>query len=204
MKAIRYHLNRVILLGLIGFYPNLTYSSDLSRLKQEIGKEVNKLRAAYSEDAKLLRQQDTTLSKELQNFSEIVQVLLSQNSELKNRMTQIEEENSKLKHDFTNRIKKLELRIDEEQSNRRDADRNIVDEVSSEIGKMVSQSKNAQASLSSQSSNSDGFSIYEVVRGDTLGAISKAFEVSLKQLIAYNDLSGTTIYVGQRIKIPGI
>ncbi len=43
---------------------------------------------------------------------------------------------------------------------------------------------------------------YRVKRGDTLGKIARKFKVSLRELKKINHLRSSTIYVGQRLKIP--
>ena len=195
------------------FFSNLSFGSDafengtltkvnksISNVKQEMQHELAKMRAAYNEETKLLRQQTATIFKELQNFSEIIQVVLNQNSELKNKIAKLERENGRLKDDLSSQIRKLEMFIGEEQTARIKADQDIVKEVSSEIARIVS-SINTSPSLSSRQGSVE-HSIYEVVKGDTLSAISMAFGVSLKRLMAYNNLSDTTIFIGQKIKIP--
>jgi len=44
--------------------------------------------------------------------------------------------------------------------------------------------------------------VYTVRRGDSLLRISSLYGVSMSQLMAYNGLNSTTIYVGQTIRIP--
>jgi LysM repeat protein len=45
--------------------------------------------------------------------------------------------------------------------------------------------------------------IYVVKRGDTLSAIARHYGVTVQAIVAYNGLRSTTIYVGQRLAIPG-
>lgn len=45
--------------------------------------------------------------------------------------------------------------------------------------------------------------IYVVQRGDTLSAIARRYNISVQTLMSYNGLTSTTIYVGQRLAIPG-
>lgn len=49
----------------------------------------------------------------------------------------------------------------------------------------------------------DPETIYIVQRGDTLSAIARRYGVSVQALVTYNSLPSTTIYVGQRLLIPG-
>ncbi len=45
--------------------------------------------------------------------------------------------------------------------------------------------------------------VYVVQRGDTLSAIARRYNISVQTLMSYNRLNSTTIYVGQRLAIPG-
>ena len=51
------------------------------------------------------------------------------------------------------------------------------------------------------SSSDEISSTYRVQRGDTLGDIARRFGVSLRQLRSWNDLNGSRIYPGQRLRI---
>ena len=42
---------------------------------------------------------------------------------------------------------------------------------------------------------------YQVTRGDTLGEIAQRFDVTVRELRAWNDLNGTRLYPGQRLQI---
>ena len=171
-------------------------------VKNEFVSELNRLRAAYNEDTKLLKQQSTTFSNELENFSEIIQVLLNQNEDLKSRLGQLENENLKLKSEFSTSLRKLELLINEEETIRKDTDREIVEEVSSELNRIVSQINESPPGSRSNPSESKSYQIYTVVKGDTLGAIAKAFNLPLKKLMSVNKINNHTIFVGQKLKIP--
>lgn len=181
---------------------SIELKNTISKVRQEIQNDVKKMRAAYNEETKVLRQQSSTLSKELQNFSEMLQVVLNQNSELKNRISELERENNRIKDNLGSHLKKLELLIGEEENARIEADQNIVKEVFAGISQVASRVETSPSLAMSQNQGSSSTTIYQVVKGDTLGAISMAFGVSLKKLMALNNLNETTIFVGQKIKIP--
>jgi murein DD-endopeptidase MepM/ murein hydrolase activator NlpD len=57
---------------------------------------------------------------------------------------------------------------------------------------------------SAQTPNPPPGPVYIVQPGDTLWDIAVRFNVSLEDLISYNSLAGQTLYVGDRIVIPGL
>jgi membrane-bound lytic murein transglycosylase D len=61
-------------------------------------------------------------------------------------------------------------------------------------------SSSRQASADAGSSD-EVSSVYQVRQGDTLGGIARRFGVSVRQLRAWNDLNGSRIYPGQRLRI---
>ena len=70
---------------------------------------------------------------------------------------------------------------------------------------IVSEGNSTSSSNSSNSgvvSSEDG-AAHSVKRGETLSTIAKQYGVSVKALLNANNLNKTTIYVGQRLRIPG-
>ena len=55
--------------------------------------------------------------------------------------------------------------------------------------------------LASASTSSNGFKTYRVQRNDTLGEIAQSFGVSVSSIRNLNGISGSTIVVGQVLKI---
>lgn len=53
------------------------------------------------------------------------------------------------------------------------------------------------------SNKSQSYKVYVVKRGDNLHRISKRFNVSIKEIIAFNDMAKKNIIPGQKLKIPG-
>ena len=73
-------------------------------------------------------------------------------------------------------------------------------------GRYLIVNPNSKAPVSTASSGSGGStpsSIYQVRRGDTLGAIARRHGTTTSQLQAWNGLRSTRIKVGDRLKVPG-
>lgn len=61
--------------------------------------------------------------------------------------------------------------------------------------------KNVAANSLSTAPTSNGYSLYTIKSGDTVGQISEKFKVSTKQLKLWNNLSSNKIIVGKKLKI---
>ncbi|MYL21194.1 LysM peptidoglycan-binding domain-containing protein [Halobacillus litoralis] len=66
-----------------------------------------------------------------------------------------------------------------------------------------SSSSESTSSSSSSSSSSESTSTYTVKRGDSLSVIAYKYGTSVSSLKSLNGMSGTTIYVGQKLKVSG-
>ncbi len=64
-----------------------------------------------------------------------------------------------------------------------------------------SASSSTSAATSSSAAASSGSTTYTVRKGDTLGAIADRYNCTVEQLKAWNKLSSSTIYPGQKLKI---
>jgi LysM repeat protein len=87
----------------------------------------------------------------------------------------------------------LESRIQAESQKRQTAVNTVIKEVTSELDKRAT---------TPPPSSTENYRIYTVEKGDTLGAIAKAFNLTINQLKAINELSNDIIIVGQKLKIP--
>ena len=62
--------------------------------------------------------------------------------------------------------------------------------------------KNVEAtSVASTTPNNNGYSLYTIKSGDTIGQIAENFSVSSKQLRIWNNINGNKIIVGKKLKI---
>ena len=60
----------------------------------------------------------------------------------------------------------------------------------------------ARRKAAPSSSGSGEYALITVEKGDTLGGIAKAAKVSVEEIRRVNNLTGDTIYLGQKLKIP--
>jgi len=176
--------------------------SQFPQFRNQIISEINKQRTAHSEDLRILKQQGNACVNDIQSLSEVIQDLTSQISQLKSKINHLEQENSQLKNKLDSSVNKLGMLIDEERDSRREADQEVVREVSVELSSAAQRTRRKSNVRDADTSIGQTYRLYEVVKGDTLGAIAKAFRVSLKRLKTLNNLENDTIYTGQKLKVP--
>lgn len=199
-----FFFRQIILLIMIGFFLCDTVLGQVTRdefigFKNQIVHEINKQRVAYSEDIRRLREQRASLLEDYQSYTEIIQDLQNEISELKHRINRLEKENAVIKKNAEIRHQELLERIEAETRIRQQADAGVVKEVTSELSELSEMARKSTRAVSPPTSSSR---IYVVEKGDTLGAIATAFQVKLGDLKAVNSLDNDMIYVGQKLKIP--
>ena len=176
--------------------------SQFSQFRNQIINDINKQRAAYNEDLRILKRQGNACANEIQSLSEVIQDLLAQISQMKSKIGSLEQENAQLNSKLNSNINKLGALINEERSARQKADQNVIREVSVELSNASRRTDRKSHAGDAGSGIGQTHHLYEVVKGDTLGAIAKAFNVSLNRLKTLNNLKSDTIYVGQKLKVP--
>ena len=176
--------------------------NQFSQFRNQIINEINKQRTSYNEDLRILKQQGNTCGNEIQSLSEVIQDLTTQISQMKRKINHLEKENAKLNTKLNNDIGKFGTLLDNERKIRQKADLDIIKEVSVEIASSSRWSERRLSALASAPSTSKTYRLYEVEKGDTLGAVAKAFNISLKRLKMLNGLNNDTIYIGQKLKVP--
>ena len=176
--------------------------NQFSRFRNQVINDINKQRTAYNEDLRILKQQGNACGNEIQSLSEVIQDLTTQISQMKRKINHLENENAKLNTKLNNDINKFGTLLDNERKIRRKADQDIIKEVSVEIASSSRWSERRLSALATAPTTSKTYRLYEVEKGDTLGAVAKAFNISLKRLKALNGLDNDTIYIGQKLKVP--
>ena len=151
-------------------------------LKNEVIIELNKNRTSYAEDLKILKQQGSYSLSEVESLAEVIQDMVIQISQLTGKIDKLERENSILKKELDRSITRLKTRIDEEGNSRRQADKDIIDEISGELSRATSKVASRPDPPTMHSGTIESYDLYEVAKGDTLGAISQAFDISFKAL----------------------
>ena len=100
--------------------------------------------------------------------------------------------------ELRNKIEELESDLEKERRVRRKADKELVNTVSSEVSAALSEigeNRERAGGLKARGT-------YTVQKGDTLSAISKAFNVTVDELKQINNLKNNLIRVGQKLLIP--
>ena len=173
----------------------------LSILKQQIIREINKQRLAYNEDLKILNSQRSQLLNELRDYTQVIDDLNTQVQQLKTKIADLETEDRDLKILINRSIQSMKGIVIAEQDARISSDKEIIDEFNREIGKHQKSNFNSN-SANSQASSFASYKLYKVEKGDTLGAISQAFNITVKELKLFNNQQDDTIFIGQMLKIP--
>ncbi len=98
-------------------------------------------------------------------------------------------------------VKQLRAAVRSEKEARRKAVQRLLRRLSGQLDQAVGRLQVGEQSAAA-STQKDVQGEYTVVKGDTLSAIAKAFDVSVQQLKQANDLENALIKPGQRLLIP--
>lgn len=162
--------------------------------------QIKQEQAAQREDIRELQDKIGKLQTDIVSVQSENDDLKSQVANLKEDLQASRETNTTYRKDIA-RLDELIKKLD----TAREQDRKIiVDEVSSEIGRL---SKKIQASTPPPAAP-EGHEIieegleHEVSKGETLLAIAKAYGVTMKQIREANNLKSDTLKTGQKLFIP--
>lgn len=170
--------------------------ADAVPFKNQIIREINKQRAAYSEDLKILQEQREILSVDLERHADLLRNYKVEIEKLRNQVGELEKDKIAIQETHARDINELRGLINKEKELRENAFRKLVKEVSTELRGVHNR---IMPDLIPENAR---FKVYKVEKGDTLGAIAVAFNVSLSTLKTANELQSDIIYVGQELKIP--
>ncbi len=123
-----------------------------------------------------LNEQNVQLKKQVDSLEKRLQQLSSEDAELRKQIVQ-------LQNALVQEVKNREKMLDQ-----------VVNSVSTEVNRIVT--------TADKSGGAKNQGEYTVVRGDTLGAIARAFSVNIVELRKVNGLNGDLIREGQTLTIP--
>ena len=158
-----------------------SFDSQWLKFKNKVISDFNKQRAANQEDLKILEQHRRRSQNEIQALAEAVQDLTIKITELNTNIAQLKQENSALKRQLNTDARKFRDAIAEEEKSRRKADQDIVKEISTELSRSPTRFLHQSGIKDKAVVNTNDHHLYEVVKGDTLGAIARAFGIPLKR-----------------------
>ena len=199
---IRTGLALAVFISVHCFYGGESIQDEWIQFRNEVNHELNKNRTSYGEDLSILKQHGNFALSELQSLSEVIQDLTIQISQMKGQIAQLEQKNSTLKDKLDTATTKFRMLVEEEGTARRKADQDIIHEISGELSRVTKKIRSKPPPAAAHVVTTGSYHLYEVVKGDTLGAIAVAFSIPLQRLKTFNKLSNDTIIVGQKLKIP--
>ncbi len=196
---------------------NSNLAEQYAAFRTEVIRATTEQRAAYAEDLRTRQDLLQRFSEQQEAHTEYILRLESEIIGLKQRITSLESADTGREQRLGQRFGALGDGLAAERRARLKADRRIVAEISKEIAASVAPPSRSASSGDTQAPGLAAVSpteavetptsraeppTYRVVKGDTLGAIAKAFKVSLRDLMTSNKLTSHTIYIDQKLKIP--
>ncbi|MBN2640889.1 MAG: LysM peptidoglycan-binding domain-containing protein [Victivallales bacterium] len=173
-----------------------------------LSREVNNLRLSQQETEKMIMEQLKRVNAFLVQVQENQTTLVDHITSLNKIIAELQRENSMLK----NRLETLETAIAEETKARQAAMDRFATEVARQTANVkasATASPTPAATPAASNSSSDTVPVgsgefyeYIVERGATLSAISKAYGVSIKDIVDANRLKNHNIFAGQKLYIP--
>ena len=162
------------------------------------------------------RDRDSQLQRQ-QN--EIVRVQTNQMNQVSASISALQNSNAeivKIVNDFNQRIANLEQRsaaleknisalqqqIAAEKQDRQATINNMIDKVTKEVGKVSAPAPAPATAAGSIPVGSGEFLEHKVEAGQTLGAIAKAYGVSIQEIMTANRMKDSTLRVGQPLYVP--
>lgn len=163
--------------------------------------------ATINQNMKVLIQERQTLTGQVDVLRQDNGDLSAQVRHLTERLDLVEQQYAAVDANYKGKLQELQVAISSEGKARETAIKDVVRSVSQEISNTATQLQDQQRQLlkaytagSSAAASAQGE--YVVQKGDTLGAIARAFKVTTESLQKANKLSGATIHVGQKLVIP--
>lgn len=155
-------------------------------------REMARLRA----DFQVLQENNRKLAAAMETLNGQNRLLMERAQALENEVAMLRAEATAAKENF----QRLKAAIEAEGQTRRESDQRIVESVTAQIEKVVAATRPPVTPTTGAATGILG--TYKVARGDTLGAIAQAFDVSVKRIREVNGLTSDMIREGQELKIP--
>jgi len=163
--------------------------------------------ATINQNLNVLVQERQTLANQVDATRQENAALGAQVKHLTERLDLVEQQFGAMDATYKRKLQELQQAIANEGKTRETVTKEMTHAFSEEIANTATQLQDQQRQLlkayaagSSAAANAQGE--YVVQKGDTLGAIARAFKVTAESLQKANKLSGATIRIGQKLVIP--
>ena len=173
-------------------------NSSVSNSAEYGGNDIVKKVAAMRADVEHLKEVMNELRLRLNENEQAIGRIKSRLGDIHNQGSMRQQSERGRISELRNKISELETALANERQARRKADKELVNTVSSEVSAALS-------TLGENSQRAGGLEArgtYTVQQGDTLSAISDAFNVTVDDLKQINNLKNNLIRVGQKLLIP--
>ena len=169
--------------------------AEIEKTKKEFMKVLRVQNANISQAITSLQEQNQQLVQSIDGQTKIIIDLQKKLQSSNKQVVLLSKEIAKLKQEQLNWQRGIEKAIDEESKSRVASDKRLVEVLANQPSRSTTTETTSDAEVSHRG-------VYEVVAGDTLSMIAKAFKTSVPKIKQANGLKSDNIYVGQKLKIP--
>ena len=169
--------------------------AEIEKTKKEFMKVLRVQNANISQAITSLQEQNQQLVQSIDGQTKIILDLQKKLQSSNKQVILLSKEIAKLKQEQLNWQRGIEKAIDEESKSRVASDKRLVEVLANQSSRSTTTETTSDAEVSHRC-------VYEVVAGDTLSMIAKAFKTSVPKIKQANGLKSDNIYVGQKLKIP--
>ncbi|MCH2174099.1 MAG: LysM peptidoglycan-binding domain-containing protein [Lentisphaeria bacterium] len=169
--------------------------AEIEKTKKEFMKVLRVQNANISQAITSLQEQNQQLVQSIDGQTKIILDLQKKLQSSNKQVILLSKEIAKLKQEQLNWQRGIEKAIDEESKSRVASDKRLVEVLANQPSRSTTTETTSDAEVSHRG-------VYEVVAGDTLSMIAKAFKTSVPKIKQANGLKSDNIYVGQKLKIP--
>ncbi len=175
-------------------------NADINRLRQENQVQLRQL-ARFRADLEQLREENMKVQARLEQQQELINTLVRQLQQVDRQVAG--QSSSAAVAALEQRLAALQNALQAESQAREKAIRDVIQTVSQEISTAVNSLRQSAPRTGGGAPTGRGVQgEYTVMRGDTLGAIARAFGIPVEALKQANNMQNDLIIEGQKLLIP--